>query len=1255
MATNWTKEQQAAIETRDCNLLVAAAAGSGKTAVLVERIIRIITNPKRPVDIDKLLVVTFTNAAAAEMRERIADAIGKELDKTPESKLLQRQLTLLNRSNITTMHSFCLDVIRNNFHHIDLDPGFRIAVDTETVLMKQETLQELFEDKYDEGNEGFINLVEAFGGGKDDRKLQELVYNLFSFSMSGPWPEKWLLDKAEEFNIPEDFAIEKSPWGQIILEGIKTELQGMKRRLEYALEIISDTPGLEPYELTFTGDMEVIDNLLAKVEEGYASAQRAFTLAAFSKLKTVRKANVSDPSAQDKVKSIRAEVKKKVESLGKGTLAVTEEEAIKNVKAMYPYMRELSNLVLEFKDRYSALKKERGIVDFNDLEHFCLEILTEKDGEEIKPSPVALALRETFEEILVDEYQDSNNVQETIINMVSRKFSDRPNVFMVGDVKQSIYRFRQAKPELFLDKYARYPEEEGQKSRKILLYKNFRSRDEVLRGVNYLFKELMSETVGELSYTNKEALNLGADFQKIEEAETIVGGPIELHILNTQEEENTEEVEERQEVTGVEEEASLEDGSEVISEEELSKVQLEARLVARRIKKLINPDVIGEFKVFDKDLKEYRRVRYKDIVILLRATTAWAPVFAEELGLQGIPVYADTNTGYFQTVEIRTVMSLLQIIDNPMQDIPMLAVLRSPIFGFSPEDLTDLRAEEKDRYFYENIRLIADKEQAADQELQEKCRYFLEKIEEWRDKSIYMPIDEFIWYLYMDTAYYGYVGAMPQGIQRQANLRILFQRAKEYDKTSFKGLFNFINFINRLRKSSGDMGSAKILGENEDVVRIMSIHKSKGLEFPVVILSGTGKNFNLMDLKGDVLYHEELGYGPSYVNIEDRVSYSTIAKEAIKRKFLLESLSEEMRVLYVALTRAKEKLIITGAASFKSSMKKWSQGSSFLGKIPESEVLKGSSYLDWIAMAMMKHPDGKPLREIIGEAAVITEDHENSFWRLQMWKKRDILVDQSEEPVDNSEEIEVLKGEEGALSEEINRRLSFTYKYKESSRLPANISVSELKRQALKEEYDGEFVSIFKPEGIRKPQFLQEKKGLSAAERGTIVHFVMRHLDLTKVSTREEIEEQLKKMIDLELISEEELKAVSIKRIIAFFNSSLGKRLLKAYETTGKVYREIPFFIEVPATTVNPELPPDIYGEEMIRVQGIIDCYFEEEGKLVLLDYKTDYVEEGGEDKIAERYKTQLDYYCQSLLRLTGKEVKEKYLYLFFNGAVLEL
>lgn len=1235
--TKWTDEQQQAIDTRKCNLLVAAAAGSGKTAVLVERIIKIITNEENPVDIDKLLVVTFTSAAAAEMRERIAAAISKALEKNPNSKNLQKQLTLLSRANITTMHSFCLDVIKNYFYTIDLDPSFRIADETEITLMKNEIIEDIFEELYEEDNEYFKGLVEAYSTAKDDEKLKDIILNLYKFSMSGPWPESWLIEKAEEFNIKTLEELDKTKWVEILKDNIRVEVEGFINMYHKAIELISDTEGLEAYLDTFRGDLECLENVYESLNYGLSEIYAALNGVVFTKLKTVRKSTVFDENAQGTVKSIRDTVKKKVKSLIEDSFTFTPEESLQGIKDVYPYMKELSRITLDFLDKFNEKKREKNLLDFNDLEHLCLKILIDRDeNNNIIPSGVAEHFKEFFDEVLVDEYQDSNNVQETIIDLVSRKNSDDPNVFMVGDVKQSIYRFRQAKPELFLDKYSRYPLASGGKERKIQLYKNFRSRDEVLRGVNFIFKMVMSNVVGELEYTDDEALHLGATFLENHDEDSEVGGSIELHIIDKSGNEAEEIVEEELQESEEEEEA-------------VDAISLEAKLVSKRIKELFEAKDGKRFKVFDKETKEYRDVKYKDIVILLRATKNWSEIFLDELGAEGIPVYADTGSGYFESIEIRTIMSLLKIIDNPLQDVPMIAVLKSPIMGFTAEELSEIRLLNKEKYFYEIIKDIYDEKYEVSDTLKAKCNKVISDLEKWRNKTIYTPIDEFIWYLYMDTAYYGYVGAMPNGTLRQANLKILFQRAKQYESTSFKGLFNFITFINKLRKSSGDMGSAKILGENEDVVRIMSIHKSKGLEFPIVFTCGMGKQFNLMDLSNSILFHEELGFGPDFVNLNNRNSYSTLAKEAIKKRIRLETLSEEMRILYVAFTRAKEKLIITGATrDLDKSIKNWVSAASLDENIIlPSEVLKGKSYLDWIAMAICKHRQGEELREQCGAfRELIVDDFSN--WDVQMWRKSDILGDKNLEPVDKIEENTLnITATNISVDKEIKRRLGYKYQYEEGSILPSNVSVSDLKRKDLQYEDEAETLEIFREKEIIKPKFLQEEKGFTAAEKGTLMHYVMLRLDFDRVGSVAEIKKQIEELVLNKSLTEKEAKIIRYTKIFNFFKSDLGKRILKAHEEGRMVHRELPFFTEISSLDINPELNKEIYQNEKIRLQGIIDGFFKEEDGIVLFDYKTDYLEEGNEDEIIERYTVQMKYYKEALEKVTESRVKEVYLYLF--------
>ena len=1252
METKWTDEQLLAIETRGKNLLVAAAAGSGKTAVLVERIIKIITDDNNPVDIDKLLVVTFTNAAASEMRERIGDAISKKLEEMPDSKMLQRQLALLNKSNITTIHSFCLDIIKNNFHLIDLDPGFRIGDETECTLIKQDVLIELFEDKYDKEDEGFLNLIEAYCTNRDDERLKEIVLKLYNFSMSGPWPSVWLREKAQEFNINSLDELEKASWYKVLKESLYLDLNNAKNDLDEAIKICEEDSDLAPYLLNLKPELNGIENAINSLNLNLEQIYKAIKDIEFAyRIKTVKK-GLGDELDKKKVKSLRDDVKKKINQIKGGVFSVSLDETLNGIKNMYPIIKSLTELVIEFSDRYVKKKMERVILDFNDLEHLCLKILTCNDENgEVYASSVAQKFREKFEEVLVDEYQDSNNVQETIISMVSRKDLDNPNVFMVGDVKQSIYRFRQAKPELFLEKYNSYSEEDNKKNRKIMLYKNFRSREEVIKGVNFIFKSLMSKTVGELDYTDKEALNLGASYDEInkdnvyfQDNEFIdldkieVSGALELHILDKS-----------SDFEDGKNEINDEDDKENDNEEDLSAVAIEARIIAKRIKELINPSDGKCFMVFDKNLNRYRKITYKDIVILLRSTKNWADTIVEELSFGGIPVYADINTGYFQTIEIRTIMSLLHIIDNPMQDIYTIASMRSPIFAFTSEELADIRILNRDNYFYLNVKDIAEDvyDERINKSLKDKCVYFIEKIGSWREKSLYMPIDEFLWYLYSDTSYYGYVGAMVNGIQRQANLRILFQRAKQYEQTSFKGLFNFINFINKLRKSSGDLGTAKILGENEDVVRIMSIHKSKGLEFPVVFLSGCGKQFNLRDINDSLLFHEELGIGADCIDIKKRIRYTTLQKYAIKKKFELETLSEEMRILYVALTRAKEKLIITGSSSNlqKDIDACYKAGVKGFNKVIPSELLKQKSYLKWIMTALIKHKDGDILRQGKNEFVEISDDL--SSWKINFHKKSDFGVENVEDSIEKKNiSILSLNYSNFEVDEEIRKRLEFRYKYRDVCSVPSNISVSDIKKA--EEIFEPQAENLFSEEKNRKkPKFIMEEKGLSKAEKGTAMHFVMQKLDLNKVNLLNEIKEQIKNMFEKGLITKDEEESINIFKIQKFFKSNLGQRLLKAYKENKQVFRELPFITEIPVKRIEKDLIDKIFNNEKLRLQGIIDCFFEEDDGIVLLDYKTDYVENGKEKEILDKYKVQIDLYTETLERVIGKKVKERYLYLF--------
>lgn len=1262
----WTKEQLEVIESRECNLLVAAAAGSGKTAVLVERIIQMITSRENPIDIDKLLVVTFTNAAASEMRERIGDAIGKALDENPENKHLQNQLVLLNKSSITTIHSFCLDVIKSNFHRINLDPNFRIGDQTECAILKQEAIEEVFEDLYEERDEGFLNLVESYAERGGDKEVQDIILGIYSFAMASPEPKKWLIDSAERFNIDENFDFSQSIWARAILDTVKIEINGLCLNMERALKEVESIEELETFAEKLSVEYKKIADISQACNKSWDDAYKKMASMSFENyVKGVKRISKDAPSyikeSKEKAKTIRDKTKKSLESIVSATFNKDNDSIREEIKYLYNIVKPISSVVLRFEEEYSNKKREKGIIDFNDIEHFALNILTDVDEKgNIVPSDIAVGYRNKFYEIFIDEYQDSNLVQEVLLKAVAN--TETPNRFMVGDVKQSIYRFRQAKPELFLQKYNNYNDKKGSSHRKIMLYKNFRSREEVVDAVNYIFENIMNENIGEIEYTEKERLNLGANFNVDTDEKSIIGGATEIHLIQKDNKLDDDIINDKDDRINNKE-------NEIEEEEKLDNIQLEARMVGNIIKDLMKVNEDGKIqKVYDKGIDGYRPVEFRDIVILLRATSAWAPVFADELMNMDIPTYADVGVGYFDTIEIKTILSLLQIIDNPMQDIPLISVLKSPIFGFTPEDLIDIRVQSKDKIFYEVLKSTAEYDGFTDsqnenesefipsEECINKSKDFLIKLKEFKEKSMYMSTDEFIWYLYTRTGYYAYVGALPGGSQRQANLKVLFERAKQFEETSLKGIFNFVNFIEKLKKSSSDMGSAKTLGENANVVRIMSIHKSKGLEFPVVICSAMGKNFNTQDFKKSILYHHNLGYGPQFVDYERRISFPSIAKEALKSKINIENLSEEMRVLYVAFTRAKEKLIITGSTrNIQDSIKRWSNGIESLDTISQYEILKGKNFLDWIMPCVLRHRDLSNLLEEVGLDAVFNVEH-NSKWYGKLWNKNDILVEKkSDEEKESIEEILEkidVDNPDSDYYSEIEEKLNYIYPYEFSTRKPATISVTEIKK--IQNNYEEELINtIFEQKVIlKKPLFIQneeEREKISGTERGTIVHLVMEVLDLKNVSSVNDIKSQIRGFVSKGIITEKQASIVNPYKIYKFFASNIGKRMLNAeiINREKSIYAQVNMKdIYIYEKLINND-DKKLYDNESVMLRGIVDAYFEEDNQIVLVDYKTDFVNEENINQIIEKYKKQLDLYADIIETLTGKSVKEKCIYLF--------
>lgn len=1229
----WTKEQSQAINEKGSNILVAAAAGSGKTAVLVERIINKIINEN--IDIDKLLVVTFTNAAASEMRERILDAIYKKLEEYPENQNLQRQITLINKASICTIDSFCLEVVRNNFFELDnISPNFRIADTTEIELLKQEVIEDIFEEKYENQDENFSKLINTYTSYRDDTPLKELVLKIYSYIQSSPFPEEWLKEKIEMFNLKdklnEDFS--KTPWGNILLKEIEEEIIDDIKTLEDIKKELDLDSELESFSQVVRSDLDFLKIL----QENINNWDKLYEI--YNKMSFVswpRKKIESD--LKEYAKNVRDDVKKKFSSKLSKILICNSEEANQDIFDMYEILLKLKNLILEFGKEFSKRKRLKNMVDFNDIEHLALDILIKKQEDKIEITDVAKRYQKKFIEIAIDEYQDSNLVQEYILTSIS----NNNNIFMVGDVKQSIYKFRQAMPELFISKYKTYKNKENKSENdnlKIQLFKNFRSRKNVLDFTNLIFENIMSGSLGDIEYNKEEYLNLGADYKEIEQ-----NLKAEIDIINLKDQENEEE-----------------NTSEILEEEEnterLENIQLEARFVASKIKELIE----NKFQVFDRKKNCFRDIKYKDIVVLLRSTKTSAPIFEEEIINLDMPVFSDSSQEYLDSIEIENIMSLLRIIDNPIQDIPLVTVLRSNIGKFTDDELVEIRLSDKYDNFYNAMQKAKIN---VGKNLQEKIEKFLTNLEKWRKEQEYLALDEFVWKLYSDTGYYNYVGLMPNGELRQANLKMLFERAKQFETASFKGLYNFINFIEKLKLSSGDLGSAKLIGENDDVIRIMSIHKSKGLEFPVVFLANTGKQFNLMDLNKNILLHQELGIGVKYINYDKQVQYDTLSKSAIKSKVFTETLSEEMRILYVALTRAKEKLYITGTMNdyekeiekMKIQVERYSKNGN---KINQILIKKYKKYLDWINLVYLYEKGNT--KDLIEYNVLEKEEIIKKCKRIE--QEEIDVVKMLEEHKKDKEEIKKI--------EEI---LNFEYKHKLATTIPTMSSVTQIKQmqdniKGSKVRKEDKEEAVQKPEKSNllkkskevkerkeermttfdKPKFLKEDKEdkLTNAEKGTLVHLCMQHLNEKVEYNLEKIKELVEELERKEIITSKEKENINLYKILEFTKSNIWKEMKKAK----KVYKERPFFINIPAKEIYKE---EI--EEKILIQGIIDLYYiNENDEIILVDYKTDYVERGKEQKLIEKYKKQLELYCKAIEEANKKQVSRIYIYSVYLGREIE-
>jgi ATP-dependent helicase/nuclease subunit A len=1223
----WTDAQWRAIMTSGAHTLVAAAAGSGKTAVLVERIIQKIMDEQQPIDVDRLLVVTFTNAAAAEMRQRIGEALEKALEAEPHSLHLRRQLSLLQKASISTIHAFCLDVIRKYYYLIDLDPVFRIADETEIELLKEEVIEELFEDYYGKAdNEAFLDVVDRYTSDRTDADLQTIVLRLYEFSRSHPNPNEWLNQLVEMYDLADDVTIDQLPYASYLLQSIDFSLQAAEEMLKQAIEKTTQPNG--PVYLRETLEQDLI-NIQQLQEARRVSWQRLYEVLQSLTWVTAKrkpKGEEYDESLVDEVKKLRDDVKREIKSIKEELFSFKPETWLRHLREMKPVVATIVELVQQFAERLQTKKAEKGMVDFSDLEHYCLQILRDPSStmDRLVPSAAALDYRAQFVEVLVDEYQDVNMVQEAILRLVTNDEEATGNLFMVGDVKQSIYGFRLAEPSLFLSKYQRFTADGKDGGVRIDLAQNFRSRREILDGTNFVFKQIMGETVGEIAYDDDAELRFGAAYYPEKEQ------PIECIWIDRADRGAENESEEQ-----VEDE-----------EQELENAQLEARFIAKKIKQLIDKP----FYVYDRHLQKERRIMYRDIVILMRSMP-WASQMMEEFRKQGIPVYAELSSGYFAATEVSVMLSLLKVIDNPYQDIPLVAVLRSAIVGLDENELARIRLEKKDGSFYEALtKFLASAPTEEEKELHEKLSTFMQQLEMWRTKARQSSLAELIWQLYRDTNFYDFVGAMPGGKQRQANLRALYDRARQFEKTAFRGIFRFLRFIERMQQREDDFGAARALGEQEDVVRIMTIHKSKGLEFPVVFVAGVGKSFNTQDLRKNYLMDKELGFAARYVHPKLRVSYPTIAQLALKRKLALNSLAEEMRILYVALTRAKEKLyLIATVKDLEKEKQRWQSVCSWDDwLLPDYIRASAKSYLDWIGHALIRHRQSAVLQPTIAHSLPEELANHPAKWQIEVVPAAHIDEKRKEEEERNEALMQAVRRLErvsiqSEYSEEVIRRMKWTYEHELATISRAKQTVSELKRQREMFGTHGDLALLrpFRTEIIERPRFMQTKK-LTPAEKGTVMHLVMQHVDLKREITEESIREQVAKMVHGEWLTEEQAKEVDVASIVAFFKTDIGQRLRRA----PRVEREVPFSLALSAQETYAKWADE---EETVLVQGVFDCLFEDEHGLVLIDFKTDHVRwmENIQAVLEQRYCVQMELYRRAVEQIWQKRVDESYVYVF--------
>ena len=1196
MSTKWTIEQKNAIEFRNCNLLVSAAAGSGKTTVLVQRIIEKVIHPECPVDVDRLLVMTFTNAAASEMRERLGKVLLEKLEESPENAVLQRQYMLLGKASIMTVHSFCLNLIRENFHLLDIDPDFSVGDTNEMKLLLSEAFDEAFDQMIVDGNEDFMELLHAFGGKTGDG-VKEIGKKIFSTIQSNPFPKEWLVKSVRKFEEASQMEVDYTFFGKKIKETAKARLEYYHDKIGRLMIEMNDFSEFWPVNDTYSEDKMILLNLLNALEEHWDTTLKAFENVCFSRYKSAKKG--ADEELKERAKSLRDEYKAAIIEMREQDFVLTVDECKSDFRILARQFSVLSDYINLASELYLAAKKKNKVLDFGDFEHFAIELLIQLDKE---PTPLAMAQKEKFEEVLIDEYQDTNLIQEMILKAVSRE-GDARNLFMVGDVKQSIYRFRHAMPDLFIEKYKDYVEDGQSLDRKILLGKNFRSRSELLGKINHIFERIMSYQLGNVEYCKKEFLNPGAQFEQLTSSEE----PFEMNIIDMSD-------------------VDMADGDE--DEDTRKNAIVEARFIIKRIKELLSSE---------------RKPRFSDFVVLMRAANTWAEDFEEQFNLAGIPVFSDVSSNLFETVEIMSVMSLLKALNNPLEDISLISLMRSNFFGFNNNELADIRIVSRYARFFEAVKTASvHDENLIPVDTIQKSKLFVTKYSQWRRRSGIVSISELVWGIFNETGYFTFVGGLPDGLKRQNNLKLLFEYIRIFEKTGMVGLFNLIDYLENVFGNSGDMGEARLIGEEDNVVRIMSIHKSKGLEFPIVFLAGLGKKFNKMDERSAVLVHQREGFGPELVNYQRNIKYQSIAKRALRIVSERDAVSEEMRILYVGLTRAKEKLILV--ASVKNAhdvVEKIIRDASEsvcteTGKLHSVFLLKSPSFIKWSIAALSD----------LGTPAIKFFNHVD----FGVDEKDDANEDANEDSdsnvrMDTRLKIEKwLETKDERLFDEVAESLEWVFQNVETSNVPAKITVTELKKL----EESGRFDELAQPlikqvnTNFNKPTFMKEQSQLSGAETGTAYHKVFFKLDFDNSLTIDAVETQLSEMVMNQLITEVEKSYMDAQKILAFVKSEMGERIRRSKS----YYKEKSFLFK---TNVGVR---SVFSETI--VQGVIDLYFiTEKDEIVLIDYKSDHIND--QDEIRNRYTPQIEYYSKALEQITGRKVSERYLFMVNSGEVIEI